>query len=186
MRYRPEEKFLTPKLFHELNGEHVPTPEFIGQPCCAQFAVSRERILERPRHFYEHYRNWLLETDLDDATSGRILEYTWQYIFTGLWEFCPSLHQCYCDGYGICFEGREEGLQCWLKVLKSKEKVDKKIESLLKMGRGGSLRYEELVRETTRIGGVLEGMKQEAVERGMDPRLRAKECGRLWREGDGY
>ncbi len=148
--------------------------------------MSRERILGRSRKFYEHYRDWLLKTELNDATSGRVLEYTWQYIFTGLWEFCPSQHQCYCEGYGICFEGSEKGLQRWLDMMKSKKKVDKKIESLWKKGKGGSQRYEELAWESERIGVELEEMKQKAMERGRDPRLRAEDCGRLWEEGNGY
>lgn len=45
--------------------------------CCAQFAVSKATILQRPREEYERYRRWLLETDLEDGLSGRVLEYSW-------------------------------------------------------------------------------------------------------------
>ncbi|KAI9767167.1 MAG: hypothetical protein M1835_007078 [Candelina submexicana] len=52
-------------------------PEGVGVACCAQFAVTKHKIWERPREEYERYRTWLMETPLDDDTSGRILEYSW-------------------------------------------------------------------------------------------------------------
>jgi hypothetical protein len=55
----------------------VEVPEKVGVPCCSQFAVSREKILERPIEDYVRYRQWLLETTLPDDTSGRIMEYSW-------------------------------------------------------------------------------------------------------------
>ena len=56
-------------------------PEAIGVGCCAQFAVSREKLLERPREDYERYRRWLLKTSLEDEISGRIMEYSWHSTF---------------------------------------------------------------------------------------------------------
>lgn len=55
----------------------VAVPETIGASCCAQFAVTAERIRERPLSDYESYRQWLLETPLSDHISGRIMEYLW-------------------------------------------------------------------------------------------------------------
>lgn len=55
----------------------VPVPEVIGASCCAQFAVTADKIRERPKSDYETYRHWLLETKLPDDISGRILEYSW-------------------------------------------------------------------------------------------------------------
>ncbi|KAJ9637928.1 hypothetical protein H2204_004518 [Knufia peltigerae] len=49
--------------------------------CCAQFAVSREQIYLRPLQDYVNIRQWLLETDLEDFLSGRIMEYLWHVIF---------------------------------------------------------------------------------------------------------
>ncbi|KAF1346253.1 hypothetical protein BDV97DRAFT_38834 [Delphinella strobiligena] len=74
-------------------------PEVIATPCCAQFAVSRKQVLERPREFYIDAREWLLETELDDATSGRVFEYMWHIIFGRDPVYCPSLSQCYHDVY---------------------------------------------------------------------------------------
>ena len=60
-----------------------PQPPYLAQPCCAQFAVSSERILSIPRSRYSFYRDWMMKTPLTDYVSGRIMEYSWQYIFTG-------------------------------------------------------------------------------------------------------
>ena len=56
-------------------------PATIAQPCCSQFAVSRRQILERPIDDYVRYRQWIFETEVDDYTSGRVMEYFWHIIF---------------------------------------------------------------------------------------------------------
>lgn len=58
-------------------GEKVPGR--IAAPCCAQFAVGRERILRREREWWVRLREWLVETPLGDLESGRLLEYTWHF-----------------------------------------------------------------------------------------------------------
>ena len=185
LKHKPEEPSLSTEVFHEMHGQEVAVPRWISQPCCAQFAVSGERILGRPREFYERYRQWIIDTELGDETSGRLMEYSYQYLFTGMWEWCPSQHQCYCEGYGVCFEGREEGLSKWLGVLRAREGVDEKVRRLKLKGKKGK-GYMLLVRESESIGRRLGEMRDEALKRGKDPRLRAEECGRVWREGDGY
>lgn len=56
-------------------------PEEVGIPCCSQFGVTRATILARPREDYVRFREWLLNTDLNDANSGRIFEYLWHSTF---------------------------------------------------------------------------------------------------------
>lgn len=56
-------------------------PDVVGVPCCAQFAVSKRQILVRPKKDYQRYMRWLIETKLDDDTSGRIFEYLWHIMF---------------------------------------------------------------------------------------------------------
>lgn len=58
-----------------LPGE--PVPEAVGASCCAQFAVTSKTVRQRSVSDYERIRNWLLETELRDELSGRIIEYTW-------------------------------------------------------------------------------------------------------------
>jgi len=50
-------------------------------PRAAQFAVSREQVLQRPREDYIRFRQWVIDTDKDDATSGRVMEFLWHVIF---------------------------------------------------------------------------------------------------------
>ena len=52
-------------------------PKEVGVSCCAQFAATREKIRERKKEEYVKYREWLMETDLADSISGRVLEYSW-------------------------------------------------------------------------------------------------------------
>ncbi|KIW69258.1 hypothetical protein PV04_05143 [Phialophora macrospora] len=186
--HKPEEPALTSQVFHDLFGEDVPVPDSISQPCCAQFAVSGQRIRQRPLADYIHYRDWLLHTPLDDKTSGRIMEYSWQYIFSGRFTFCPSQHKCYCDGYGICFEGGDEGLKGWLKLLRQKELVDQKLIKMWDKGVAsrGSEQYKKLRHQSGEMGNQLDDMRELAVRRGYDPQTRARECGREWYEGDGF
>jgi hypothetical protein len=55
----------------------TPVPESIGVSCCAQFAATREKIREREKRDYIRYRDWIMETSLDDSISGRVFEYSW-------------------------------------------------------------------------------------------------------------
>jgi len=181
---KPEEPFLTSQIFHELHPG-VPIPKAISQPCCAQFAVSGERIRGRPRSAYIHYRDWLLNTDLTDETSGRIMEYTWQYLFSGQFEFCPSQAACYCDGYGICFGGDAE-LNAWLRILNRREVLDQKLVAMWDKGLMETEPYKTASAEQKEVDKMLFGLKDAAFHRGEDPRLRALDCGRQWEEGDGF
>ncbi|KAF2200824.1 hypothetical protein GQ43DRAFT_481228 [Delitschia confertaspora ATCC 74209] len=103
---KPEEIFWRRYVWEELHPG-APIPSSLSGVCCAQFAVSKDRIRQIPLERFVHYREWLLNTPIEDAYSGRIFEYIWHYIFTGHEQYCPSMNTCYCDGYGICFGGRE-------------------------------------------------------------------------------
>jgi len=56
-------------------------PKEIGAACCAQFAVSRDQVRKRPVEDYIKFRQWVIETELDDASSGRVMEFLWHVIF---------------------------------------------------------------------------------------------------------
>lgn len=90
-----------------------PMPEVLSQPCCSQFAVSKDRIRALPKARYVYFRDWLLRTRLSNYISGRVWEYIWQYVFTGQPEVCVEEHICYCDGYGLCFGGKEGYEHYW-------------------------------------------------------------------------
>lgn len=63
----------------QTNG--FPMPPMIGVACCGQFSVSSQQVHKRPREDYIIIRNWLIKTELNDAKSGRVLEYLWHIIF---------------------------------------------------------------------------------------------------------
>jgi len=107
-------------------------PAMLSQPCCAQFALSRERILAIPLQRYIFLRSWILRTPLEDYFSGRVFEYLWQYIFTGNAEVCPAMHECYCEGYGMCFGGPEK-FDEWFALRMKKQKHESQI---LRMKKG--------------------------------------------------
>ncbi|KUJ22120.1 uncharacterized protein LY89DRAFT_768416, partial [Mollisia scopiformis] len=89
-------------------GEEL--PDIVGVACCTQFAVTRQQIHERPIEDYYRFRNWTMETDLEDGVSGRVLEYSWHIIFGKKAIHCPNAMECYCNVYGLCsLECKEEG-----------------------------------------------------------------------------
>jgi hypothetical protein len=60
---------------HLFPGRKVPME--VGVSCCAQFAATKEKIRQRKREEYIRYRQWILDTDLRDSISGRVMEYSW-------------------------------------------------------------------------------------------------------------
>lgn len=181
-----------------------PLPSFLAQPCCAQFALSRARVLSIPRSRYVFYRDWILRTPLSDYVSGRIWEYSWQYLFTKDSAHCPAEHVCYCDGFGVCFGG-EIPYRQYLERLDQKtryaealrhvpeDQPAKEVTGLPRINdtnssssNGNTDRRLSLTAQIASLETELEARMQEAQRRGMDPRLRAEECGRPWRDGDGF
>lgn len=81
-----------------------PYPPELGQPCCAQFAVTRARILSRPREFYEAYRR-PMERDVTEYKAllgnlwngyrmGILYEHTWHVVFGKGALLCPAPEYC--------------------------------------------------------------------------------------------
>lgn len=79
-----------------------PVPEIVGASCCAQFGATRWKIRQRPRKDYEALREWVLGTPLEDALSGRVLEYSWHMVFGKQPVHCPRAKDCYCKVFGMC------------------------------------------------------------------------------------
>ncbi|KAK0820898.1 hypothetical protein LTR75_001217 [Friedmanniomyces endolithicus] len=184
-----------------------PIPGVLAQACCAQFAVSRERIRELPRQRYVVLRDWILRTELSDYVSGRVFEYLWQFIFTAAAVHCPSMSACYCDGYGFCF-GSPREFDYWFELRFRRERYRAELRvwrekaGLIEAAREGSKNgrvAEEAALDVPMIGRntwlearlgeldeEMERLKREAFRKGRDPRQRALEAGRAWSEGDGF
>ncbi|KAL1296781.1 hypothetical protein AAFC00_000243 [Neodothiora populina] len=157
-------------------GEKV--PDVLSQPCCAQMAVSRDRIRLLPRQRYISLRDWIINSDLEDRLSGRVFEYVWQYLWTGEYEFCPLQSVCYCDGYGICFGGEEE----YAFSTGLKKKASEIREKLNHVFDGTGTMYEDqytaLEHQASHAEEQWKVLREKAFERGKDPRNRAFEAGR--------
>ena len=181
-----------------------PVPKVLAQPCCAQFAMSRERIQSIPRSQFVFYRDWLLKTPLQSFVSGRVWEYMWQYALSGEASRCPVEHACYCDGYGICFGG-EEQYYAWFDLrnqyndlafkLNEWDDMDSKVKEAIEAGdtelaegldKPEEGKNEEYKREMAELASELDERLNLAKERGDSPRNRAMEAGREWNEGDGF
>jgi len=61
---------------------YIELPAKLGFYSSAQFKVSKNLILQYPKQFYPDLYEWLINTPLINHVSGRIFEYTWNYIFT--------------------------------------------------------------------------------------------------------
>ena len=70
-----------PEILRYMFGEGVEVPPEIGAACCAQFAVTRDRVRLRKKEEYERIRQWVTLTQLSDYYSGRVMEYLWHIIF---------------------------------------------------------------------------------------------------------
>ncbi|CAK4031642.1 Hypothetical predicted protein [Lecanosticta acicola] len=182
-------------------------PTVLAQPCCAQFAVSRDRILKTNKMRYIYMRDWLIKTELSDYLSGRIFEYIWQFIFNKAPIHCPSMSACYCDGYGLCF-GTQEKFERWFELRFQQDEFKEKlrvwqekadlIDEWRKDAKEGKM-VEEAMLEVPEVGRdkeyrqnikelqeELDKSKQDALELGKDPKQRARESDRQWKAGDGF
>ncbi|KAG9602757.1 hypothetical protein KCU77_g3096, partial [Aureobasidium melanogenum] len=77
-------------------------PDTIASQCCAQFAVTRKAMQRRTKKDYIRMRQWLLETQLNDAVSGRVFEKLWAYIMLGEAVHCPAPQTAACEYFGYC------------------------------------------------------------------------------------
>ncbi|KAJ5089183.1 hypothetical protein N7532_007867 [Penicillium argentinense] len=92
----------SPYEMESYDQRYMRKPTQIGTACCAQFAVSRSQVHRRPRQDYVKFRQWIIETQLNDASSGRVMEFLWHVIFGMNSVYCPDEQLCYCQVYGQC------------------------------------------------------------------------------------
>ena len=157
-----------------------PVPTALGQACCAQFALSRERVLSVPLSRFIFYRDWISRTTLSDYISGRIWEYSWQFLFTARSIYCPAEHVCYCGGFGLCFGGASEFREfeeLRRKQRHSKLEIDELGSQRNQRSNVSALRYTYLNEQISSLGQDMAVKKKKALERGSDPKNRAMECG---------
>jgi hypothetical protein len=170
---KPEQNVMA-ESWNDLFPE-VEVPKVLKAPCCAQFALSRERIRSRPLSDYERYRDWLLHTPEPDHISGRIFEHLWHYIFTGKTELCPSLSECYCAGYGLCFGNKTAAASFFA----DRDRMQHLYDDLNKLSgpnrKANSRKADKIYQNLGELQAKLSTEFQMAKERGKDPEERAKE-----------
>ena len=169
---RDEEEYFV-KVWNDLHGIDIEIPETLATACCAQFAASRASLQAVPLERWRHYRQWLLDTPLDDGISGRIWEFTWQFVLTGQPVVCPAIEHCYCGGYRLCFQGEGEILS-WMAMKEIEGLAKATKEDLEERGKdtGGMD-----VRLWQRIQRPMLKWIREAELRGRDPVARARLSG---------
>ena len=129
----PQARFMAsvwPKLF-----PGTESPSVLSAPCCGQFAVSREGVWRNEKVVYERLLEWVEQTRLDDKIAGRVMEYAWQYLFTGKEELCPEEISCYCGMYGVCFDSRENGrdeYDMWFELREEWRDAENKLREIIK------------------------------------------------------
>lgn len=69
-----------------------PFPEKICHICCAQFVVSRERLLRVPRKSYEALHRFMQVDDGLPGPPGLGMEQWWRFLFAKPGELCRSDH----------------------------------------------------------------------------------------------
>ena len=80
-------------------GRYIgPIPPKINFHCCAQFAVSKERMRGRPKKFYADMIEWLENSPVIDFESSRLFEFSWHMIFG---EEAEMKCQKFCDVF-VC------------------------------------------------------------------------------------
>jgi hypothetical protein len=150
-----------------------PMPDNLSTPCCGQFAVSRETILNHPQDQYMKWREWLFNTNLTDATSGRVWEFTWHYVFSGKAQVCPEPHICYCDGFGVCFESLA-AFNAWHAMDRDRVILEEEYKDW-KMGQNSTNDgYEQRIMDKQ---SELRRLRLEAIARGDDPVARSRALG---------
>jgi len=102
---KPEGPFMEEAFMANFPGD--PLPQFLNQPCCSQFAVTRKAIRSVPREQYKQKIDWLLNVEMDNSLVGRIWEHMWQYLFLKKPVDCPIEYKALCRGWHICFENQE-------------------------------------------------------------------------------
>lgn len=179
--YKPEEIYWRRHIWEELHPG-APIPPSLSGICCAQFALSKQRIRDVPIERFLHYRKWLLTTPMEDQYSGRIFEYIWHYIFTGHEVFCPAMNTCYCDGYGICFGGRQKFDDYFTKQ-DNRNTMNEKLQHFKGQVEGQVVEpTQDVLAERQRLQETVDMMDKEldtlrdqAKRRGEDPKARQEE-----------
>jgi hypothetical protein len=154
-------------------------PIILAQPCCSQFAVTKEAIRSVPRERYLAAITWLENTPLPSEMSGRIWEHLWQYLFLQRAVDCPDERKTLCSTYHICFE-TEEDWERW-KILEDSIQSTETTK-FVSTNSGTAPPPETLLEHDQRLEEIhkeMVSLKQKAIMLGSDVAKR-REISREW------
>jgi hypothetical protein len=167
---KSEEPFM--KMSFEQLFPNTTVPEILSQPCCSQFAVTKEVIRAVPRERYQAWIAWLQETWLPNEISGRVWEHLWQYIFLEKAVDCPDERKALCSTYHICFE-TEEDWEDWKNLGRSKADFNGnkslELENGISPGAQVILEVDQKIEDLT---GKMFPLKQKAIKLGSSEKVR--------------
>lgn len=72
----------------------------IATPCCAQFAVTREQVLQRPREDYVRLLKLIEDSEIESHVLGTVMEYMWHILFGKEAVHCEQEQVCRDALYG--------------------------------------------------------------------------------------
>lgn len=154
-------------------------PELLAQPCCAQFAVTKEAIRSVPRERYQESVKWLQKTNMEDNYSGRVWEHLWQYMFLQKAVDCPIEYKALCRTYHICFE-KEEDWDAWKYLDQTRHELEQDLADLRIMrNRALTQRVKNLETKIDSISRKVDPCKEKAIELGKSRRARNRIAGDL-------
>jgi hypothetical protein len=150
-------------------------PEILAQPCCNQFAVTRDAIRSVSKDQFARSLNWIFSTPMNDYTLGRTWEHMYQWLFAKKAVDCPIEWKAYCKMYHICFASADEYQQYMNLEEERAELIDMYDVSPFKAfyfwGLGsGKQRLAEQIGAVTR---QIDALAKQARERGTDEKARA-------------
>jgi hypothetical protein len=162
-RLKLEEPFMARAFAENFPNNNI--PKAFAQPCCSQFAVTKEAIRYVPRIQYGKHIEWLMDTEFDDHISGRVWEHMWQWLFLRRAVDCPVEYRALCRGWHVCF-GTQEQMNGWNEMYRVRELKQEEKRTLLESGDEHLQRIGKLGAEIEALDSELERLKTDAVQRG--------------------
>jgi Protein of unknown function (DUF3431) len=176
-KLRPEERFMK-KAFKD-NFPDDPVPQILSQPCCSQFAVTKEAIRSVPKWQYKMQMEWLRSTRLESEVSGRVWEHLWQWLFIKKAIDCPAEHKALCRAYHICFEDAEDWAK-WQELEIEKAEIVLHRSAMVVNGvQPENAAVVELDKQIREYDENLQPWRQKAIDRGRSREKRMKIAGDL-------
>jgi hypothetical protein len=174
---KAEEPFMKEAFKQNFPKDNV--PPILSQPCCSQFAVTKEAIRSVPREQYKLQMDWLRDAPFESEISGRIWEHFWQWSFLRKAVDCPAEHKALCRAYHICFESEEDWWSWKEHEASRRSLLERRATMLANSIQPGDKEMVKLERQIKDYADHLEPMRQKAIDRGKSVKQRMEIAGDL-------